>query len=161
MESWGRQGRKSSGEQIVAEQIRKKHPNYDTDPVLKYKMAGLLKGVPDPRDYGGSDPINAVAALYSPYRRYHSYMKHYAKLPTNDRGAYLQLSRGIQRFDLHPDPKDVPSGTYKLRIRAGSVEGSDPKSHFIEIGHPKNLNGTSWLALSANQSACNRYPARH
>ncbi|MBC8326225.1 MAG: DUF1592 domain-containing protein [Verrucomicrobia subdivision 3 bacterium] len=129
-------------QQIVAE-LRKKHPNYDTDPVLKYKMAGLLKGAPDPRDYGGSDPINAVAALYSPYRRYHSYMKHYAKLPHNDRGAYLQLSRGIQRFDIHPDPKDVPSGTYKLRIRAGAVKGSDPSRHFIEIGHPQNLNGTS------------------
>ncbi|MDC0050743.1 DUF1592 domain-containing protein, partial [Verrucomicrobia bacterium] len=108
-----------------------------------YKMAGLLKGAPDPRDYGGSDPINAVAALYSPYRRYHSYMKHYAKLPHNDRGAYLQLSRGIQRFDIHPDPKDVPSGTYKLRIRAGAVKGSDPSRHFIEIGHPQKLNGTS------------------
>ena len=129
-------------QQIVAE-LRKKHPNYDTDPVLKYKMAGLLKGAPDPRDYGGSDPINAVAALYSPYRRYHSYMKHYAKLPHNDRGAYLQLSRGIQRFDIHPDPKDVPSGTYKLRIRAGAVKGSDPSRHFIEIGHPQNLKGTS------------------
>ena len=122
-------------QQIVAE-LRKKHPNYDADPVLKYKMAGLLKGAPDPRDYGGSDPINAVAALYSPYRRYHSYMKHYAKLPHNDRGAYLQLSRGIQRFDVRPDPKDVPSGTYKLRIRAGAVKGSDPSRHFIEIGHP-------------------------
>ena len=129
-------------QQIVAE-LRKKHPNYDADPVLKYKMAGLLKGAPDPRDYGGSDPINAVAALYSPYRRYHSYMKHYVKLPHNDRGAYLQLSRGIQRFDLHPDPKDVPSGTYKLRIRAGAVKGSDPSRHFIEIGHPQNLKGTS------------------
>ncbi|MBL66824.1 MAG: hypothetical protein CMO74_00005 [Verrucomicrobiales bacterium] len=129
-------------QQIVAE-LRKKHPNYDADPVLKYKMAGLLKGAPDPRDYGGSDPINAVAALYSPYRRYHSYMKHYVKLPHNDRGAYLQLSRGIQRFDLHPDPKDVPSGTYKLRIRAAAVKGSDPSRHFIQIGHPLKLNGTS------------------
>jgi len=129
-------------QQIVAE-LRKKHPNYDTDPVLKYKMAGLLKGAPDPRDYGGSDPINAVAALYSPYRRYHSYMKHYAELPHNDRGGYLQLSRGIQRFDLRPDPKEMTPGTYKLRIRAGAVKGSDPSRHFIEIGHPQKLNGTS------------------
>ncbi|MFL2860968.1 MAG: DUF1592 domain-containing protein [Pirellulales bacterium] len=129
-------------EDIVAA-LRKQHPDYDSDPVLKYKKAGLLKGAPDPRDYGGSDPINAVAALYSPYRRYHSYMKHYAELPHNDRGAYLQLSRGIQRFDIHPDPKDVPSGNYKLRVRLGAVEGSDPSRHFIQIGHPKKLNGTS------------------
>ena len=132
----------TENEDIVAA-LRKQHPDYDSDPVLKYKKAGLLKGAPDPRDYGGSDPINAVAALYSPYRRYHSYMKHYAELPHNDRGAYLQLSRGIQRFDIHPDPKDVPSGNYKLRVRLGAVEGSDPSRHFIQIGHPKKLNGTS------------------
>ena len=129
-------------EDIVAA-LRKQHPDYDSDPVLKYKKAGLLKGAPDPRDYGGSDPINAVAALYSPYRRYHSYMKHYAELPPDGRGAYLQLSRGIQRFDIHPDPKDVPSGNYKLRVRLGAVEGSDSSRHFVEIGHPQKLNGTS------------------
>jgi hypothetical protein len=129
--------------QGIVATLREQNPNYDSDPVLKYKKAGLLKGAPDPRDYGGSDPINAVAALYSPYRRYHSYMKHYAELPHNDRGAYLQLSRGIQRFDIHPDPKDVPSGNYKFRIRLGAVEGSDPSRHFVEIGHPKKLNGTS------------------
>ncbi|MDB4540123.1 DUF1592 domain-containing protein [bacterium] len=123
--------------------LRKKHPDYDSSPVLKYQKAGLLKGAPDPRDYGGSDPINAIAALYSPYQRYHSYMKHYAELPHNDRGAYLKLSRGVQRFDIRPDPKDVPSGTYKLRIRAGVVKGSDPSRHFIAIGHPQKLNATS------------------
>jgi len=132
----------AENQEIVAA-LRKKHPDYDSNPTLKYKEAGLLKGAPDPRDYGGSDPINAVAALYSPYRRYHSYMKHYAELPHNDRGAYLKLSRGIQRFDVRPDPKDVPSGTYKLRIRVGAVKGSDPSRHFIEIGHPQKLNGTS------------------
>ena len=132
----------AENQEIVAA-LRKKHPDYDSNPVLKYQKAGLLKGAPDPRDYGGSDPINAVAALYSPYRRYHSYMKHYAELPHNDRGAYLKLSRGIQRFDVRHDRKDVPPGTYKLRIRAGVVKGSDPSRHFIEIGHPQKLNGTS------------------
>ncbi|MGB0600333.1 MAG: DUF1592 domain-containing protein, partial [Rubripirellula sp.] len=67
----------------------------------------------------------------------------YAELPHNDRGAYLKLSRGIQRFDISPDPKDVPPGTYKLRIRAGAVKGSDPSRQFIEIGHPQKPNGTS------------------
>ena len=129
-------------EEIVAA-LRKKHSDYDSHPVLKYQKAGFLKGAPDPRDYGGSDPINAVAALYSPYRRYHNYMKHYADLPHNDRGAYLKLSRGVQRFDVRPDPKDVPAGTYKLRIRAGVVKGSDPSRHFIQIGHPQSLNGTT------------------
>ena len=134
---------KAAENQEIVAALRKQHPDYDSNPVLKYKKAGLLKGAPDPRDYGGSDPINAVAALYSPYRRYHSYMKHYAGLPHNDRGAYLKLSRGIQRFDVRPDPKDVPPGTYKLRIRVGAVKGSDPSRHFIEIGHPQKPNGTS------------------
>ncbi len=128
--------------EVMAE-LRKKHPTLDTDPVRLYQNAKRLKGAPDPRDYGGSDPINAIAALYRPYRRYHSYMKHYAELPHNDRGAYLKLSRGIQRFDVRPDPKDMPPGNYKLKIRAGAVKGSDPSRHFIEIGHPQNLNGTS------------------
>ncbi|MDA7887630.1 DUF1592 domain-containing protein [bacterium] len=132
----------AENQEIVAA-LRKQHPDYDSNPTLRYKKADLLKGSPDPRDYGGSDPINAVAALYSPYRRYYSYMKHYAELPNNDRGAYLKLSRGVQRFDIRPNPKDVPSGTYKLRIRAGTVQGSDPSRHFIAIGHPKKLNGTS------------------
>ena len=132
----------AENQEIVAA-LRKKHPDYDSSPVLKYQKAGLLKGAPDPRDYGGSDPINAIAALYSPYQRYHSYMKHYAELPHNDRGAYLKLSRGVQRFDIRPDPKDVPSGTYKLRIRAGVVKGSDPSRHFIAIGHPQTTKGAS------------------
>ncbi|MDG1897023.1 MAG: DUF1587 domain-containing protein, partial [Fuerstiella sp.] len=76
----------AENQEIVAA-LRNKHPDYDSNPTLKYQKADLLKGAPDPRDYGGSDPINAVAALYSPYRRYHSYMKHYAELPHNDRGA--------------------------------------------------------------------------
>jgi hypothetical protein len=134
---------KAAENQEIVAALRKKHPDYDSNPTLKYKKAELLKGAPDPRDYGGSDPINAVAALYSPYQRYHGYMKHYAELPHNDRGAYLKLSRGIQRFDVLPDPKDVPSGTYKLRIRAGAVEGSNPSRHFIEIGHPQRSNATS------------------
>ncbi len=129
-------------QEIVAA-LRKKHPDYDSNPTLRYQKAELLKGAPDPRDYGGSDPINAVAALYSPYRRYHSYMKYYAELPHNDRGAYLKLSRGIQRFDVGSDPEDMPPGNYKLRIRAGAVEGADPSRYFIEIGHPQKLNGTS------------------
>ena len=129
-------------------------------PVLfsSIKNAGLLKGAPDPRDYGGSDPINAVAALYSPYRRYHSYMKHYAELPHNDRGAYLKLSRGIQRFDVRPDRKDVPPGTYKLRIRVGAGERlrSFPPFH-RDRSSPKTR--TELHPASPSCSARNPYPA--
>ncbi|MBU01519.1 MAG: hypothetical protein CME14_09750 [Gemmatimonadetes bacterium] len=128
--------------EIVAK-LRKKHRDYDTNPFLKYQKADFLKGYPDPRDYGGNDPINAVAVLYSGYRRWHSYMKHYAQLPHNDRGSYLKLAWGVQRFDIRPDPKDVPPGTYKLRIRVAAVKGSDPSRHFIQIGHPQKDKRTS------------------
>ena len=48
-------------------------------------------------------------------------MKRYLEFPNSDRGAYLKLAWGIQRIDVLPDPKNVPPGTYKLRIRAGAV----------------------------------------
>ena len=145
---------KAPENQEVVAKLRKKHPNYDTDPKLKYQKADLLKGSPDPRDYGANDPISAVAGLYASYWRNHNYMKHYAKLPHNDRGAYLKLAWGIQRFDIRSDSKDMPPGTYKFRIRAGAVKGSDPSRHFIEIGHPqpdkRTSNGFAKL-LSTNQ----------
>ena len=106
----------AENQEIVAA-LRKKHPDYDSNPVLKYKLAEHLKGAPDPRDYGGSDPINAVAALYSPYRRYHSYMKHYAELPHNDRGAYLKLSRGFNALTFSPIQKTF------LRVPTSSGSG--------------------------------------
>ena len=134
---------KAPENQEVVAKLRKKHPNYDTDPKLKYQKADLLKGSPDPRDYGANDPISAVAGLYASYWRNHNYMKHYAKLPHNDRGAYLKLAWGIQRFDIRSDSKDMPPGTYKFRIRAGAVKGSDPSRHFIEIGHPQPDKRTS------------------
>ncbi|MZH46976.1 MAG: radical SAM protein, partial [Nitrospinae bacterium] len=39
----------------VVAALRKMHPDYDSDPLLKYRKADVLKGAPDPRDYGGSD----------------------------------------------------------------------------------------------------------
>ena len=67
-------------------------------------------------------------------------MKHYLELPNSDRGTYLKLAWAIQRIDVLPDPADLPPGTYKLRIRAGTVEGSDPSRHFVEVGHPQRVN---------------------
>ena len=129
-------------EKIVAE-LRKKHRDYDSSPFIKYQKADLLKGYPDPRDYGVNDGIKAVAVLYSGYWRWYDYMKHYARLPHNDRGAYLKLAWGVQRFDVRPNPKEISPGTYKLRIRAGTVKDSDPSRHFIEIGHPQRDKSTS------------------
>lgn len=130
-----------ANEEVMAE-LRQKHPDLDANPFELYKNAERLKGAPDPTKFGFGDPINAVAH-YRSIQRQLDYTKHYAELPHNDRGAYLKLSSGIQRFDVSPDPKDMPPGSYKLRVRAGAVEGSDPSRHFIEIGHPQRRTATS------------------
>ncbi|NNC87499.1 MAG: DUF1592 domain-containing protein [Akkermansiaceae bacterium] len=130
-----------ANQEVMAE-LRKNHPALDADPFQLYRNAERLKGAPDPTEFGFGDPINAIAHYRSIWRHL-DYMKHYAGLPHNDQGAYLKLSSGIQRFDVSPDPKDMPPGSYKLRIRAGAVEGSDPSRHFIEIGHPQRRNATS------------------
>ncbi len=133
---------KDPANQEVMAELRQEHPQLDTEPLRLYENAGRLKGAPDPRKFGFGDPINANAH-YRSIRRILDYTKHYAELPHNDRGAYLKLVSGIQRFDVTPDPKDVPPGSYKLRVRAGTVEGSDPSRHFVEIGHPQRRSATS------------------
>ena len=133
-------------EEIMA-RLLKENPDYDPSTFPSagalrfYRNASQLIGAPDPNDFGFVDDNKAAFSYQSGYSRKYSYLKHYAELPHNDRGAYLKLAWGIQRFDLLPDPKDIPPGTYKLRIRAGTVEGSDPSRHFIAVGHPGIING--------------------
>ena len=105
-----------------------------------YQNADLLKGTPDPTRFGFRDANAASFSNQGGYSRNFAYMKHYLELPNSDRGTYLKLAWGIQRIDVTPDSKDLPPGTYKLRLRAGSVEGSDPSRHFIEVGHPQRVN---------------------
>ena len=132
----------------IMARLLKENPDYDpaTFPsgggLRFYRNASELIGAPDPKDFGYVDDNKAVFSYQSGYNRHYAYQKHFTELPHNDRGAYLRLASGIQRFDLQPDPKDLPPGTYKLRIQAGTVEGSDPSRHFIEVGHPAyNANG--------------------
>ena len=142
--------------QKVIEQIRKKYKLKDlTDCVRLYQNANLLKGIPDAKKFGFRDSNDASFSYQGGYGRKYAYMKHYAELPASDRGTYLKLAWAIQRIDVTPDPKNVPPGTYTLRIRAGTVEGSDASRHFIEIGHPQRVNGVkagfSSLPLSSHQ----------
>ncbi|MGB0240213.1 MAG: DUF1592 domain-containing protein [Verrucomicrobiales bacterium] len=132
----------------IMARLLKENPDYDpaTFPsgggLRFYRNASELIGAPDPKDFGYVDDNKAVFSYQSGYNRHYAYQKHFTELPHNDRGAYLRLPSGIQRFDLQPDPQDLPPGTYKLRILAGTVEGSDPSRHFIEVGHPAyNANG--------------------
>ena len=124
------------------EQIRKKYKLTDlTDNIRLYQNANLLKGVPDPKKFGFKDANDASFSYRGGYGRSYAYLKHYSELPLSDRGTYLKLGWGIQRIDITPTKDKLVPGTYKLRIRAGSVKGSDPKRHFIQIGHPQRLNG--------------------
>ena len=132
----------------IMARLLKENPDYDptTFPsaggLRFYRNASELIGAPDPKDFGYVDDNKAVFSYQAGYSRHYAYQKHFTELPHSDRGAYLRLATGIQRFDLKPDPKDLPPGTYKLRIQAGTVEGSDPSRHFIEVGHPNyNVNG--------------------
>jgi len=128
--------------QKVIEQIRKKYKLTDlTDSVRLYQNANLLKGIPDAKKFGFKDANAASFSYRSGYERMAAYLKHYAELPHSDRGTYLKLAWGIQRIDVSPPKAKLVPGTYKLRIRAGSVKGSDPSRHFIEIGHPQRING--------------------
>ncbi len=125
----------------VMEQLREKYKLDDlTDSIRLYQNANLLKGVPDAQKFGFRDANAASFSFQGGYSRTHAYMKHYLELPNSDRGTYLKLAWAIQRIDVLPDPADLPPGTYKLRIRAGTVEGSDPSRHFVEVGHPQRVN---------------------
>ncbi len=120
-----------------------------------YRHAHKLIGVPDPKEFGFRDDNAAVQSFQGGYSRSYAYLEHYANLPHSDRGTYLKLTWGIQRIDVSPKPKNVPPGTYTLRVRAGVVEGSPSYRHFIEIGHPQRVNrvpaGFASLPISSHQ----------
>ena len=129
----------ASENNAIMEKLRKEHPDIDTHPYRIYRMSKRLRGVPDLEHFGG-DPDSAMNFYQLDYETSHKSLKHYAALPHNDRGTYLRTTEYIVRLDIIPPAKDLPPGTYKLRVRAGTVEGSPPERHFIEIGHPQRVN---------------------
>ncbi len=90
-----------------------------------------LKGAPNPADHGFGNFFNAVK-FYDKATPYH---KHYAGLPYNDTGTWLQLTMGSAKVVVAP-PNDMPVGTYKIRIRAGATDDTPEFRHFLELGHP-------------------------
>ncbi|MDG2124574.1 MAG: DUF1587 domain-containing protein, partial [Verrucomicrobiales bacterium] len=114
----------------VMDELRQKHPTLEEGSRLRlYQNANLLGGLPDAKKFGFRDANAASFSYQGGYSRTHAYLKHYAELPHSDRGTYLKLAWGIQRIDVSPKPKNLPPGTYKLRIRAGTVDGSPPSRH--------------------------------
>ena len=127
--------------QQALEQIRKKYNITDwTKSIRLYLNADLLKGTPDAKNFGFKDSNDASFSFRGGYDRMYAYQKHYAELPLSDRGTYLKLGWGFQRIVISPPADKLAPGEYKLRIRAGSVIGSDPNRHFIQIGYPQRNN---------------------
>ena len=113
-----------------------------------------LKGAPDPTEFGFRNYFSA-AKFYDKAAPYH---KHYAGLPYNETGTWLQLTLGSAKIVIAP-PNDMPVGTYTVRIRAGVAEGSPAFRHFLELGHPATrglgrgqLNGFPLKALHVTGS---------
>ena len=141
--------------------ILKENPKFDlsawpsASAFLFYRHAHKLIGAPDPKKFGFRDDNAATFSFQGGYSRKYAYMKHYAELPHSDRGTYLKLTWGIQRIDVTPKPKNLPPGTYRMRVRAGVVEGSPSYRHFIQIGYPQRVNqvpaGFASLPISSHQ----------
>ena len=94
-----------------------------------------LKGAPNPRDHGF--PNYGHAAKFFP--KYASYSKHYADLPYNDTGTWIQLTAGSTMVVLNP-PGAMPVGTYAVRIKAGVTREAPAFRHFLELGHPETVS---------------------
>ena len=94
-----------------------------------------LKGAPNPRDHGF--PNFGHAAKFFP--KYASYSKHYADLPYNETGTWIQLTAGSTMVVLNP-PNDMPVGTYAVRIKAGVTREAPAFRHFLELGHPETVS---------------------
>jgi len=130
----------------IMTRLLKENPDFDPSTYPSagglrfYRNASELIGSPDPKAFRFTDDNQAVFSVQGGYGRTHAYRKQYLEFPNSDQGTYLKLAWGIQRIDVTPDPKDLQPGTYKLRLRAGSVEGSEPSRHFIEVGHPQRVN---------------------
>ena len=131
--------------EIMAEILRE-NPKFDLSAFpaasgfLFYRHAHKLIGAPNPKKFGFRDNNAATFSFQGGYSRKYAYLKHYAELPYSDRGTYLKLTWGIQRIDILPPETKLVPGTYRMRIRAGAVEGSPKSRRFIEIGHPQRVN---------------------
>jgi hypothetical protein len=109
-----------------------------------------LTSAPNPKDHGFPNYFHA--AKFFP--KYSSYSQHYAGLPHNDTGTWIQLTSGSTMVVLDPRPKKMPVGTYTVRIKAGVTNKAPAFRHFLELGHPDfktlargQLNGFPLKAL--------------
>jgi hypothetical protein len=121
--------------QAIIAEIRKTDRLID-HPNRFYTFADRLKGTPNPRDFGFIDVKKAAAS--DPSRSQSLALhKHYVSLPHRDRGTYLKLAHGTGRIIVPPKKKELPPGSYIMRVRVGAVERTPAERRFIQVGHPQ------------------------
>jgi len=98
-----------------------------------YKQIGKLKGLPNPQKFGFRN-LKAAGKTAQTIKDNYPYYKHYANLPFNDTGSYFQLNFGSTLIHIKPK-QGLSVGKYKIRIRAGAVDGTTGYRHFIDLGH--------------------------
>jgi cytochrome c553 len=127
---------------LVAE-LREKHPEIVKHPdIFIYYHANLLKGCPDPKEFGFQDASSAAFSNQQ-YLHLYPFYRHYFDLPHRQLGTYLKLPHHgasfRSRIDVEP-PAEFPPGRYVLRLRAGVVEGVKAARRFVEVGLPQQTN---------------------
>ena len=136
--------------QAMLPEFKKNNKKNFPEDQLFYRNAEKLKNTPNPKDYGFRDAGRALFAQITKDRNY-NYTKHYLSLPGNDRGTYLKTTWGVGRLDITPPEGSMPPGIYKIRISAGIAEGAPDFRHFIELGHPHQLqNGLDGFPISTH-----------
>ncbi|MEY5008945.1 MAG: hypothetical protein RLZZ253_84, partial [Verrucomicrobiota bacterium] len=121
-------------QEILAD-LKKKDARLNTPgSVVLYYHADAFKGAPNPKDFGLGDASNAVFGNQQ-YDKIAPFLRHYLNLPNRNTGAYLTILEGHARMDV-PLPASLRPGTYRLKIRAGTVPGTPVERHFLEIGTP-------------------------
>ncbi|MGB1708696.1 MAG: DUF1592 domain-containing protein, partial [Rubripirellula sp.] len=108
-------------------------------PVWSYGFADRLEGTPNPKDFGFRDAQKAAASHPENDRANLAYHKHYAALPHRDRGTYLKIAHGTGRIIVPQTKKELPPGSYVMRVRVGAVKGTPASRRFIQVGHPQRL----------------------
>jgi hypothetical protein len=117
------------------EELKKEDPRLNTPgSTVLYYHADRLKGAPNSRDFGLGDASHAAFSNQQ-YGNIAPYLRNYLALTARHQGAYLTILEGYMRIDV-PLPASLPPGSYRLRIRAGTVTGTPAERHFIEIGQP-------------------------
>ena len=68
----------------------------------------------------------------------------------------MKLAHGTGRIIVPPKKKELPPGSYVLRVRVGAVEGTPAERRFIQVGHPqRQIESRNWglegRAISTHQ----------